>query len=95
MTAFKRRFGDYLSTARARCEWDALKLTQLIRNCTTSWMSYKSAEEDFGAEAQQFIYKAIYAKCQVMSKSSSMGRTWKINTTIDSTPSGERTRMAR
>ena len=25
MTIFKRRFGDYLSMAKARCEWDALK----------------------------------------------------------------------
>ena len=25
MTIFKRRFGDYLSMAKARCEWDSLK----------------------------------------------------------------------
>ena len=25
MTFFKRRFGDYLLIAKARCDWDALK----------------------------------------------------------------------
>ena len=63
MTIFKRRFGDYLSMAIARCEWDALrfdpskqKLHELLDTLQ------KTAEEAFGSEAQQFIDKAIYAK---------------------------------
>ena len=39
ITIFKRRFGDYLSMAKARCAWDALKLDpstqKRIPGCTT------------------------------------------------------------
>ena len=31
MTIFKRRFGDYLPMAKARCEWDALKFDPSIQ----------------------------------------------------------------
>ena len=63
MTIFKRRFGDYLSMAKARCEWDALKFdpsTQKLHEFLD--VLQKTAKEAFGTEAQQFIDKAIYAK---------------------------------
>ena len=63
MTIFKRRFGDYLSMAKARCEWDALRFdpsTQRLHEFLD--ILQKTAKEAFGAEAQQFIDKAIYAK---------------------------------
>ena len=63
MTIFKRRFGDYLSMAKARCEWDSLKFdpsTQKLHEFLD--VLQKTAKEAFGAEAQQFIDKAIYAK---------------------------------
>ena len=63
MTTFKRRFGDYLSVAKARCEWDTLKFdptTQKLHEFLDSLQ--KTAKEAFGPEAQQFIDKAIYAK---------------------------------
>ena len=63
MTIFKRRFGDYLSMAKARCEWDALKFdpsTQKLHEFLD--VLQKTAKEAFGSEAQQFIDKAIYAK---------------------------------
>ena len=63
MTIFKRRFGDYLSIAKARCEWDALRFdpsTQKLHEFLD--ILQKTAKEAFGAEAQQFIDKAIYAK---------------------------------
>ena len=63
MTTFKRRFGDYLSVAKARCEWDTLKFdpaTQKFHEFLDSLQ--KTTKEAFGSEAQQFIDKAIYAK---------------------------------
>ena len=63
ITTFKRRFGDYLSMAKARCEWDTLKLdpsTQKLQEFLNSL--HKTAKEAFGVEAQQFIDKAIYVK---------------------------------
>ena len=63
MTLFKRRFGDYLSMAKARCEWDALKFdpsNQKLHEFLD--VLQKTAREAFGSEAQQFIDKAIYAK---------------------------------
>ena len=63
MTMFERRFGDYLSMAKARCEWDSLKFdpsTQKLHEFLD--VLQKTAKEAFGSEAQQFIDKAIYAK---------------------------------
>ena len=63
MTIFKRRFGDYLSMAKARCEWDALRFdpsTQKPHEFLDTLQ--KTALEAFGSKAQQFIDKAIYAK---------------------------------
>ena len=63
ITIFKRRFGDYLSMAKARCEWDALKFdpsTQKHHEFLD--VLQRTAKEAFGTEAQQFIDKAIYAK---------------------------------
>ena len=63
MTIFKRRFGDYLSMAKARCEWDELKFdpsNQKLHEFLD--VLQKTAKEAFGSEAQQFIDKAIYAK---------------------------------
>ena len=54
ITIFKRRFGDYLSMAKAR--WDALKFDPSTQKLQ------KTAKEAFGSEAQQFIDKAIYAQ---------------------------------
>ena len=61
--AFKRRFGDFKSSAKARCEWDALhfdptkqKLHEFLDPLQ------KTAKEAFGSEAQKFIDKAIYSK---------------------------------
>ena len=57
MTIFKRRFGDYLSMAKARCEWDALK----IHSSTKSFYEFldllqKTAREAFGSEARSRNY---------------------------------------
>ena len=63
ITIFKRQFGDYLSMAKARCEWDALKFdpsTQKLHEFLD--VLQRTAKEAFGTEAQQFIDKAIYAK---------------------------------
>ena len=63
ITAFKRRFGDFQSSAKARCESDAQhfdpskqKLHEFLD------ILQKTAKEAFGSEAQKFIDKAIYAK---------------------------------
>ena len=59
MTIFKRRFGDYLSMAKARCEWDALSFvpsTQKLHKRLD--ILHKTAKEALGAESQQFIDKA-------------------------------------
>ena len=56
MTIFKRRFGDYLSMAKARCEWDSLKFdhaTQKLHEFLD--VLQKTAKEVFGSEAQLFI----------------------------------------
>ena len=63
MTIFERRFGDYLSMAKARCDRDSLKFdpaTQKLHEFLD--LLQKTAKEAFGSEAQQFIDKAIYAK---------------------------------
>ena len=63
MTIFKRRFGDYLSMAKARCERDALKFnpsTQKLHKFLD--VLQKIANKASGSEARQFIDKAIYAK---------------------------------
>ena len=63
MTTFKRRFGDYLSIAKARCERDTLKFdpaTQKLHEFLDSLQ--KTAKEAFGSDAQQVIDKAIHAK---------------------------------
>ena len=63
ITAFKRRFGDFQSSAKARCEWDALHFDptkQKLHEFLDALQ--KPAKEAFGSEAQRFIDKAIYAK---------------------------------
>ena len=63
ITAFKRRFGDFQSSAKARCEWDALHFDptkQKLHEFPDALQ--KTAKEAFGSEAQKFIDKAIYAK---------------------------------
>ena len=63
MTIFKRRFGDYLSMAKARCEWDAHKLDPLTQKLHKVLnVLQKTAKEAFGSKAQQFIDMAIFAK---------------------------------
>ena len=63
ITAFKRCFGGFQSSAKARCECDALhfdptkqKLHEFLD------VLQKTAKEAVGPEAQKFIDKAIYAK---------------------------------
>ena len=63
MTIFERRFGDYLSMAKERCEWEALnfdpspqKLHEFLD------VLQKTAKEAFGTGAQHFIDKAMYVK---------------------------------
>ena len=63
ITAFKRPFGDFQSSAKARCEWDALHFDptkQKLHEFLDALQ--KTAKEAFGSEAQKFIDKAIYAK---------------------------------
>ena len=63
ITAFKRRFGDFQSSAKARCEWDSLHFDptkQKLHEYLDTLQ--KTAKEAFGSEAQKFIDKAIYAK---------------------------------
>ena len=63
LTIFKRQFGEYLSMAKTRCEWDSLKFdpaTQKLHEFLD--VLQKTAKEAFVLEAQQFIDKAIYAK---------------------------------
>ena len=63
MKVFKCRFGDYLSMAKARCEWDAVKLDPTTqKQHEFSDKLQKTAKEAFGTQAQQFIDKEIYAK---------------------------------
>ena len=65
MTAFKRRFGDFQTSAKARCEWDALHFDptkQKLHEFPN--VLQKTAKEAFISEAQKFIDKAIYAKMQ-------------------------------
>ena len=63
ITAFKRRFGDFQSSPKARCVWDALyfdptkqKLHEFLDTLQ------KTAKEAFSPEEQKFIDKVIYAK---------------------------------
>ena len=63
MTIFKRRFGDYLSMAKARCKWDALKFdpsNQKLHEFLD--VLQKTAKKAFGSEAQQFIDKGDLCK---------------------------------
>ena len=63
ITAFKRRFGDFQSSAKARCEWDALHFDPTKQKFHEFLDALqKTAKEAFGSEAQKFIDKAIYAK---------------------------------
>ena len=63
ITAFKRRFGDFQSSAKARCEWDALHFDPTKQKLLKFLDALqKTAKEAFGSEAQKFIDKAIYAK---------------------------------
>ena len=63
MTIFKRRFGDYLSRAKTRCEWDVLNFDPSTQTLHERFdVLQKTSKKAFGSEAQQFIDKAIYAK---------------------------------
>ena len=63
ITAFKRRFGIFEFSAKARCEWDAL-LFDPTKQKVHEFLDIlqKTAKEAFGSEAQKFIDRAIYAK---------------------------------
>ena len=45
MTIFQLRFGDYLSMAKTRCEWDALKLDPSTQKLTKFWMYFKKPQK--------------------------------------------------
>ena len=63
ITAFKRRFGDFQSSTKARCEWDSLQFDPTKQKLHVFLdVLQKTAKEAFGSEAQQFIDKAINAK---------------------------------
>ena len=63
ITAFKRRFGDFQSSAKTRCEWDALHFDPTKQKLHEFLVTLqKTAKEAFGSEAQRFIDKAIYTK---------------------------------
>ena len=63
ITAFKRRFGDFQSAAKARCEWDASHFDPTKQKSHEFLdILQKTAKEAFGSEAQNFIDKVIYAK---------------------------------
>ena len=54
MTIFKRCFGDYVSMAKARCEWEALNFgptTQKLHEFLDIFQT--TAKKAIGAEAQQ------------------------------------------
>ena len=63
ITAFKRRFGDFQSSAKARCEWDSLQFDPTKQKLHDFLdVLQKTGKEAFGPEAQRFIDKSIYAK---------------------------------
>ena len=63
MTIFERGFGDYLSMAKSRCEWEALKFKPSSHKLHEILDTFQKIVKDaFGAEARRFIEKAIYAK---------------------------------
>ena len=62
ITAFKRRFGDFQSSAKARCEWDALHFDPTKQKLHEFLDALQKTAKAFGSEAQKFIDKAIYAK---------------------------------
>ena len=81
-TIFKRRLGDCVSIAKARYGRDALKFdpsTQKLHEFLD--ILQKTAEEAFGAETQQFIDKAKYAKLPDHVKINSIECTLSINLT--------------
>ena len=61
ITIFKRCFGDHLSMAKARNEWDALKFVTSKQKLTRiPTYTSKKAKEAFAAEAQQFVVDKPY-----------------------------------
>ena len=63
ITAFEQRFGDFQSSAKARCDWDALHFDPTKQKLHDFLdVLQRTAKETFGPEAQIFIDKAIYAK---------------------------------
>ena len=72
ITAFKRRFGDFQSSAKARCEWDALHFTptkQKLHKLLDTLQ--KTAKEAFGSEATG----SYTQKYRITLKRSSTGHT--------------------
>ena len=63
ITAFKRRFGDFQSSVKARCDWDALHIDPTKQKLHEFLgILQQTAKEAFGSGAQKIIDKAIYAK---------------------------------
>ena len=60
ITAFKRRFGEFQSSAKARCELDALHFDPTKQKLHEFFDTLpKTAKKAFGCEAQKFIYAKV------------------------------------
>ena len=69
MTIFKRRFGDYLSMAKARCEWDALKFDLRTRNSTNFWTYFKKLPRKLLAlKPNKLLIRRSMQRCQTTSR---------------------------
>ena len=78
MTIFKRGFGDYMSMAKARCEWDALKFdpsTQKLHEFLD--VSKKQPEKLSELKSNNLLTKPNTPKNPTMSKKYSIGHILK------------------
>ena len=76
ITAFKRRFGDFQSSDKARCERDA-------KNYTNSSIHCKKLRKNVRfRSAKILLIKQYTPKCRITSKRSSTGHIWKISPTM-------------
>ena len=76
LTAFKRRFGDFQSAAKARCEWDALHFEPISRNVMSFSTYCKKLQRRRSAQKRRnSLTKPYTLKCRITSKRSSIGPT--------------------
>ena len=82
ITAFKRLFGDFQPSAKARCEWDALHFDPQNKNCLKSLKPYRNLQKKRPVpKRKSSLTKQYTLKCRITSKRSSLERTSKINRT--------------